>query len=128
LSPSGKLLGYANPAGSVAVWDLEHHTPAVVLRHATEPIRTVESMAFSPDESRLLIKRLSHARDNSELELWDLPHRRTVPIARNIPATPFATESAFLGPTPNTVVIGIADGGANVYDVTTGQLVRSSPR
>jgi WD40 repeat protein len=128
LSPSGKLLGYANPAGIVGLSDLEHHTAVTVLRDTVETTRSVQSMAFSPDETRLLIKRSSVDNTTPELELWDLVHRRTVPIAESLRAPGIAGNGRpFLGPTPNTMVISLDRGPANVYDLTTGRLVRSVP-
>jgi WD40 repeat protein len=130
LSPSGKLLGYGNATGSVALWDLERGTPAVMLRDTVGPTRNVLSMAFSTDETRLLIKRAGDDRKTTVFELWDLVQRRTVPIVEVIgPQNSFENvpESEFLGPTPNTVVIGLTGGGAETYDLTTGKLVRSIP-
>lgn len=128
LSPSGKLLGYANGVGTVVLWDLEHRTPAVMLRDTAEATRVVKSLAFSSDESQLLIRRIRRDGQKPEFELWDLAHRRTVPTAENLGSADGGAQSAFLGPAPNTVVLGMIDGAARVYDLTTGQLVRSVPK
>jgi hypothetical protein len=131
LSPSGTLLAYANDVGAVAVWDLKRHTPAVMLRDTEGATRAVQSIAFSTDETRLLIKRGGDGGESTEFELWDLAHRKTVRIDRNLGPQGITVGSgpvsAFLGPTPNTVVIGMADGSANIYHVATGRLVRSVP-
>jgi len=128
LSPSGKLWAYANPTGTVAAWDLEHHSPAIMLRDTVAPIRTVRSMAFSSDETRLLIKRTGNGPGNSEYELWDLVQRKTIPIAQRLAPQDINTESAFLGPIPNTVVVDEVGGNTHVYDLTTGQEIRSIPK
>jgi WD40 repeat protein len=131
LSPSGKLLAYANDVGTVAVWNLERHTPAVMLRDTVGTTRAVASMAFSTDETRLLIKRGADGGESTEFELWDLVRRKTVRIAEKIGPQGLAivsdAVSAFLGPRPDTVVIGMAGGGAKVFDATTGRLLRSVP-
>jgi WD40 repeat protein len=127
LSPSGKLLGYANDTGTVALWDLEHHSPVVMLRDAVEPTRVVRSMAFSSDETRLLIKRTGYDGKNVTFEVWDLGGRKTIPVAEHLGPQETNTESAFLGPTPNTIVVGEFGGTAQVYNLATGQAVRSIP-
>ncbi|MFG1902390.1 caspase, EACC1-associated type [Micromonospora carbonacea] len=128
LSPSGKLWAYDNGAGSVALWDLEHHSPAVMLRDTAAPARTVRSIAFSPDETRLLIKRAGYGTRSPEYELWDLVQRKTIPIAKHLGSQKSNTNPAFLGLTPNTMVEGEFFGSAHVYDLTTGQEIRSIPR
>lgn len=127
LSPSGKLLGYANATGAVALWNLEDHSPAVILSDAVRPTRSIGSMAFSPDETRLLIKRQGFGPGNPEFELWDLISRTTVPIAERLGPQDINTNSAYFGPKPNTMVLDMIGGGANIYDLATGQLVRAIP-
>ncbi|WP_326918133.1 trypsin-like peptidase domain-containing protein [Actinophytocola sp.] len=127
LSPSGKLLGYTSAIGHVVLWDLQRHSPAVMLRDTTQPSRIVRSMAFSSDETKLLIQRSQYESANPEFELWDLEQHRTVPIAQRL-GPDRATEIMFFGPTPNTVVLDTPGSGANIYDLTTGQLMRAVPK
>ncbi|MEU9691714.1 WD40 repeat domain-containing protein, partial [Amycolatopsis japonica] len=127
LSPSGKLLGYANDTGTVVLWDLEHHTPAVMLRDTVQPARPVRALAFSADETRLLVKRTGYDGKTTAFEVWDLATRKTIPVADRIGPQGINTESAFFGPAPGTVVVGEFGGTTGLYDLATGAPVRSLP-
>lgn len=127
LSPSGRLLAYANDTGSVALWDLEHHSPAVMLRDTVQPTRIVRALAFSADETRLLVKRTGYDGKTSAFEAWDLGAHKTIPVADRVGPQGVNTESAFFGPAPGTVVVGEIGGTAGVYDLATGTTVRSLP-
>ncbi len=129
LSPSGRLLAYDNGAGTIAFWELGGHDPAetILLRDTTHRARVVRSMAFSPDETRLLIQRSGYDMEDPEFEQWDLARRRQIPVARRISPQDIDFASVFLGPGPNDVMLGRTDGAVDVYDLSTGEPVRSVP-
>ncbi|MGK3208653.1 caspase, EACC1-associated type [Amycolatopsis sp. MEPSY49] len=127
LSPSATKLGYANDTGTVALWDLEHHTPIVMLRDTVRPTEAVRSMAFSADEKTLLIRRSGYDGKETTLEAWDLVRRTTLPVAASLGPQGVDTDSAIPGPVPGTIVIGKSGGAARVHDLATGREVRSFP-
>jgi hypothetical protein len=130
LSPDGHHLAYANDQDAVLLWDTRTTAAPVVLAEDIgganpEPL-VVHQITFSADGNRLLIWRASYGGTDPTTDLWDIAHRRRLPVANLIAPIDDA----------NTVMFGPSDQSAtftdlaesDVVDLATGQTVRHVPR
>ncbi|HEV3361981.1 MAG TPA: hypothetical protein VG247_34650 [Pseudonocardiaceae bacterium] len=129
LSPDGRTLVEADVEGGVWLWDVEHRSrPVELATNQPDTLATAYTrmtIAFSQDSTRL-VRRLDLQGQAPETSVWDLPHHTLIPTANSI-APDLLAASAFLGPDPNAVVLSTSS-ATNVYNLASGQLLRSIPR
>jgi hypothetical protein len=119
----------ADVEGGVWLWDVEHQSrPVELATNQPDTLATAYTrmtIAFSQDSTRL-VRRLDLQGQAPETSVWDLPHHTLIPTANSI-APDLLAASAFLGPDPNAVVLSTSS-TTNVYNLASGQLLRSIPR
>jgi WD40 repeat protein len=127
LSSDGRKLAYANDDQDLVVWNVADNGKPTVLhapstRPGPEPL-TAESIAFSPDNTRLLVRRARYTGDDPELELWDVASQQRLPVSNHLAPDLEASSTASFGPTAGTVVL--SDGfQVWVDDLRTGRSLR----
>jgi WD40 repeat protein len=143
LAPDGKLLaaggsGVPNQERPVHVWELATGRLVKGLpppRLLGRQPGTASAIAFTPDSRSLLVFSRAAGRVKEEtLVVWDVAHgeqrqRMTVPLALEQRYTPYPGqgEVKVYAPAPDgrTVALGLADGTARLWDLTTGREQRS---
>ncbi|MEY9861347.1 WD40 repeat protein [Catenulispora sp. GAS73] len=129
ISPNGQTLVEADVEGGLWLWDVEHRSAPIEL--ATNQPDTASTtftklwMAFSQDSTRL-VRRLDLEGQAPETAVWDMSHHTLIPTANAI-APDLQEAHPFFGTDPGTVVLS-TNSTTNVYNLTSGQLVRSIPR
>ena len=113
ISPSGRLLAYANDLGGVYIRDLARPGLPPVDLAPTGPDRTagpttVQSLQFAPDDTGLAVLRTDFAGEQPELRVWDLRTRETVPDLPELPGGSVPS-AVYFGPEPGSLVLSTFD-------------------
>lgn len=135
VSPSGRWVAYANSLGGVALWDVS--APAAPRRLAADDpaasdpagaaLLSVGNIAFSPDESRMLVLRHRFNGDRAQLRVWDTATGAAVPVPAGLPDPALALEEGWFGADSAQVVLAGWLSGVAVHDLRTGRTLRRSP-
>jgi WD40 repeat protein len=104
-SPDGRLLAFVSPDTSIGIWDLA--AGALAMRVPGHPLMS-NLMAFSLDGRRLVV------RGGPDARIWDLPSRTQIFTVSDYPDQML---SLALGPTGQTVALGLINGKVGLWDV-----------
>ncbi|QUQ65809.1 nSTAND1 domain-containing NTPase [Kutzneria sp. CA-103260] len=130
LSGDGHFLAYANDNGGVVLWDVEHRSGPVELAPDgpagnAEP-QIVNTMAFAPGESRLMVRRTGYNGGTPAIDVWDVHTHAKVPVANPIPPQDTVVDRVAFG--PNAATVAVTSGKTTtLYDIGTGRQTATAP-
>ena len=116
-SPDGRLLAVAGERGEVTLWDARTLAPAGRLEGLST---TVQAVAFSPDGELVAAAEVGGPRPS--LHLWSVRRRTVVVQSPNTPAASLA-----FSPDGRLIALAAGDGGAEIRDARTAELLETLP-
>jgi WD40 repeat protein len=117
LSPDGHLLAVGGERGDVTLWDARTLSPAGELTGLTG---TVQAVAFSPDGESIAAAEV--VAERPRLLVWSVRRRAETARADTTPITSLA-----FSPDGRMIALAALDGGTEIRDARSGELVRRLP-